>query len=185
MKNSLTSLRLLKNRNFLFSLSLFAGVLFFDQWLKYVVQNKLPKMCFFCSYPYGGFGVFKNFLGVQFSIVHTANKGAAWSLFSEYQEVLLLFRIALILFLIFYACRFSFGKTLFFPYALLIGGAIANIIDYFTYGHVIDMFYFVFWGYSYPVFNIADTAIFISVAWMAMAYLFELKNGQIERKAVK
>lgn len=45
--------------------------------------------------------------------------------------------------------------------SLIMGGATGNLIDYFRFGYVIDMFHFTFWGYSFPVFNFADAAISI------------------------
>ncbi|MFZ5636719.1 MAG: signal peptidase II [Pseudomonadota bacterium] len=46
------------------------------------------------------------------------------------------------------------------PFALVIGGALGNLIDRFQHGHVVD---FIQWhwkdAYYYPSFNIADSAI--------------------------
>jgi signal peptidase II len=47
--------------------------------------------------------------------------------------------------------------------ALIIAGALGNVLDIFFYGHVVDMFHFVLWGYQYPVFNVADSSIFCGV----------------------
>lgn len=115
------------------------------------------------GYPYGGIAIFKDFQGIEFSIVHATNKGAAWGTFSEYASVLLIFRILLIGFLIYYYFK---HHSLFIrlPLALIIAGALGNVIDIFLYGHVVDMFHFIFFGYDYPVFNIADSAICIGVA---------------------
>lgn len=113
-------------------------------------------------YPYGGVSVFKNFFGIEFSLVHATNTGAAWSIFADHGSLLLYLRIVLIAGLIYFYFK---EKTSYlkFPIALIIAGAFGNILDIFFYGHVIDMFYFVFWGYSYPVFNIADSAICVGV----------------------
>jgi signal peptidase II len=43
--------------------------------------------------------------------------------------------------------------------ALISVGALGNGLDYFWYGHVVDMVKLVFWDYHYPVFNVADAAI--------------------------
>jgi signal peptidase II len=42
-------------------------------------------------------------------------------------------------------------------------GAIGNGIDYLAYGHVIDFFHFCFWGYSFAIFNLADSYITLGV----------------------
>ncbi len=43
--------------------------------------------------------------------------------------------------------------------ALVLGGAIGNIIDRMLYGYVIDFLLFYYQDWSYPAFNIADSAI--------------------------
>ena len=138
-------------------------ILFLDLFSKFWIQSHLPLIGYAStSYPYGGLGVFENVFGVQFSLVHATNTGAAWSLFSDHPTGLFFFRILLVFALIVFYIKEE-SRHLKFPIALILVGAIGNIIDIFLYGHVIDMFYFVFWGYSYPVFNIADSAICIGV----------------------
>lgn len=52
--------------------------------------------------------------------------------------------------------------------ALILGGAVGNLIDRLVYGHVID-FISVHWQNAYfPAFNLADTAISIGAAMMAV-----------------
>lgn len=116
------------------------------------------------QYPYGGMGIFHDFFGINFSIVHATNTGAAWGLFAGFQEYLLYFRIFFVAMLFIYVLFFNKQFSHHLPLFLIITGAVGNIIDYFIYGHVVDLFYFNFWGYSYPVFNVADAAIFSGVA---------------------
>lgn len=148
------------------ALSLLVGffVLLADQVTKYLVHSNIPRMTHESQwYPYKGIGVFEDFLGVEFSIVHATNRGAAWGLFAEYQDYLFAFRIIFILALIIYIVGYNKSKELTLPFTLIVVGALGNIIDYFVYGHVVDMFRLIFWGYDYPVFNVADSAIFIGV----------------------
>lgn len=124
-------------------------------------------------FPYGGIAVFKNFFGIEFSIVHATNRGAAWGVMADFQHILLAVRIVLVLVLLAYL---FFGKKhpeWRIPMSLIVAGALGNIIDYFIYGHVVDMFHFVLWGYNYPVFNVADSAIFIGIFWLIIASYFE------------
>lgn len=46
-----------------------------------------------------------------------------------------------------------------FGFALIIGGAIGNLIDRVLYGYVIDYFLFHTPGWSFAIFNLADAAI--------------------------
>lgn len=47
--------------------------------------------------------------------------------------------------------------------SLILGGAIGNIIDRFLHGAVVDFVHLHAWGYSFYVFNLADSAISIGV----------------------
>lgn len=148
---------------------LFLLILALDGATKWYTYRWIPQMTRdHYWYPYGGIGVFQDFLGIQFSLVHVTNKGAAWSAFSSYQSYLVGLRILLIGAIVVYLSFFNKNKTILLPLTLILAGAVGNIIDYFAYGHVIDMFYFNFWGYSYPVFNVADCAVTIGVAWILL-----------------
>lgn len=127
-------------------------------------------------FPFGGVTVFTQFLGIDFCIHHVTNKGVAWGLGGSMQEIILIVRIIIIASLAFYLKKSSSRV----PFALIIAGGLGNIIDYFIYGHVVDMFHFIFWGYSFPVFNVADTSIFFGIATLLLK---GLKNGAIPEKS--
>lgn len=147
----------------------FLMILLLDAGSKWLTQKWIPPMnSEHYWYPYGGVGVFQNFFGIQFSIVHVTNKGAAWSAFSSYQSALVGLRIALIAGMIVFITFYNKNKAIILPFTLILAGAVGNIIDYFVYGHVVDMLYFNFWGYSYPVFNIADSAVTLGVVWILL-----------------
>lgn len=119
-------------------------------------------------YPYNGIPVFQDFLGVEFSIIYTTNKGAAWGALADFQTQLLIFRIILIMTMLGYLLFFNKNRSQTLPLAMVVAGAFGNVIDYFVYGHVIDMLHFVLWGYDFPVFNLADTAITLGIAWLCL-----------------
>lgn len=173
---------LLTKRFLPFYLSIF--VLIADFLSKYFTQAYLPLMQrSWLWYPYGGIGIFKKFLGIEFSISHQINHGAAWGVLADYQIPLLYLRMALIIFLLIYAIFFNKHHNWEIPFALIIGGAIGNVVDFFLYGHVIDMLHFVLWGYDFPVFNLADTAIFLGVTSLLVISTFE--NNPKTKKARK
>lgn len=144
-------------------------VLLADFSLKFWVNQSLPLMSHSSPfYPYGGIGIFHHFLGIEFSLTHHTNTGAAWGLFQNWPMLLLTSRIVLISVM---AAFFIFAKLerfYYIPIILILSGAIGNIIDYFVYGHVIDMFHFVLWGYDFPVFNLADAFICVAVGWLVL-----------------
>jgi signal peptidase II len=154
-------------------------VLFIDQITKWLTVHYLaPIDSATYIYPYGGIGIFKNFLGIEFSINQMTNKGAAWGILSGYQIPLVYFRICLIGVLFFYFCLNKKNRFFQIPFMLIIAGALGNVIDYFLYGHVIDMLHFVLWGFDFPIFNVADSAISIGVFSLFMLSFFERKLSQ-------
>ncbi len=109
--------------------------------------------------------VFSHFLGgIDFSISRVANHGAAWGMLATYQVPLLLFRCLAVAVLAIYIFKFNPHSSRRLPLLLILTGAIGNVLDFFIYGYVVDMFLFYFWGHPFAVFNIADSAITIGVA---------------------
>lgn len=160
-----------------YSLALMIGftVLLIDQISKFATFKYLPLIeSYYYHYPYGGIGVFKDFFGIEFSLNYMANKGAAWGVLGDYQIPLLIMRICLIFGLLLYFFRNKTPSALQIPLALILAGAIGNVLDFFIYGHVIDMFHFVLWGYDFPVFNVADSAISIGIGLLFILSWFYL-----------
>lgn len=109
----------------------------------------------FGSYPFGGIPVF-SLGGITCSLNYIVNTGAAWGLFAGHSGLLFALRSAIIAGLLFFIPKR-------FPVWLVLTGAIGNAVDYCLYGHVIDFIHFTFWGYSFPIFNVADSCITIGV----------------------
>ena len=61
-------------------------------------------------------------------------------------------------------------------YGLLIGGIIGNLIDRALHMQVIDYLDFTFFGYNFPVFNLADIAIVISMVFIGIQVIKGDKN---------
>jgi signal peptidase II len=155
-----------------------------DAFLKAYIHYQIPLInASQPSYPYGGIAVFRGWHGIDFSIVHVANKGAAWGVFSSFQQYLLYARLVIIggLFsYLFFVKASSYRK---FSLMLVATGAFGNVLDYFIYGHVVDMFYFIFWEHSYPVFNIADSSIFAGIVLLlAESLLSKIRRTQPSKR---
>ena len=154
----------------------FLAALFFsiDALSKYWVDQRFISTRYASPfYPFGGIGVFQNFLGIDFAINKTNNTGGAWSIFAEYPQALLIIRIGIACFLLIYAIFFNKDRRKDFPFMFILTGAAGNIIDTFIYGSVVDMFHFVLWGYSFPIFNVADMLIFFGAAAMIFQELLK------------
>ena len=57
--------------------------------------------------------------------------------------------------------------------ALVLGGALGNLIDRIRLGHVIDFIHFHWKGAYFPAFNVADSAITVGAACLLLDALFE------------
>lgn len=114
-------------------------------------------------------------------LTYVQNRGAAFGIFSDaglpYQHVLLaLVSLGALLAIAIYAWRLPARSTL--PQtalALVMGGAVGNLLDRARLGYVID-YVDVYWGaYHWPAFNVADAAISIGVTLLVLDIL---KNPQ-------
>ncbi len=123
-----------------------------------------------------GITVFQNFFGIDFSLLLTTNRGAAWGLFSNFQILLLIIRICVILGMLFYLFFMEHNRLMDLPLVLICSGAIGNVVDFFLYGYVVDFLYFKFWGYSFPLFNIADIMITVGIIALFGVTLFVKKQ---------
>ncbi len=52
--------------------------------------------------------------------------------------------------------------------ALILGGAIGNVIDRLRFGHVVDFLDFHALGWHFPAFNVADSAISVGAAILVL-----------------
>lgn len=101
-----------------------------------------------------------------FQLTLAYNTGAAFSLFRSHPQLLSIFTSLLFLTLLIYGLsrsRFARGELL--AMALILGGALGNLLDRLLNGRVTD--YFDVIAIHYPVFNVADSFIFIGVIVMA------------------
>ena len=103
------------------------------------------------------------------------NTGTAFGLFQHSSRMLLVISY-IILFVVLYGARGLCergGLWAFWGVALVLGGAIGNIIDRHLYGHVIDFLDLRFW----PVFNAADSAITMGAISIAIGLVLYKDEG--------
>jgi signal peptidase II len=158
-------------------LILIIGVLALDIVSKAMAEWYLSHSLPCVDFPFAGIPIFENFCGgIDFCLHYMTNHGVAWGLGADFQELLVLLRVVLVVGLFLYF-MFSFKMFAYrYPLAMIVAGGFGNIIDYFIYGYVIDMFHFTFWGYSYPVFNIADTSICLGLCCFLINAFFLSKK---------
>ena len=100
-----------------------------------------------------------------FNLVLVYNKGAAFSFLAAesgwQRHLFTAIGIAAAIYII-YLLRKHAGQRMFcWALALILGGAIGNVIDRIVYGHVIDFLDVFVGSWHWPAFNIADSAICI------------------------
>ena len=61
--------------------------------------------------------------------------------------------------------------------ALVMGGAIGNVVDRIVYGYVIDFLDFYYGAWHYPAFNVADMAIVLGAAILILDSLWPRKQS--------
>lgn len=129
-------------------LAIFAIVL--DQWIKYAVESGLPFQEKIDLLPF-------------LALFRTYNTGIAFSMLSSFGDTgLIVISLVVSAFIVYLALR-STPRQLFarLGFALILGGAMGNVIDRAVYGHVVDYILFHTPHWSFAVFNLAD--VFISV----------------------
>lgn len=110
-------------------------------------------------------------LGEAIALTHVRNEGAAFGMFPGYQPIFMLTSAVVILVVIVYWFR---AKPTAWPVvvalALIGGGSLGNLVDRALLGRVTDFIYVAI--IDFPVFNLADSAIFVGVGILVMWLLF-------------
>ena len=154
-------------------LVLSAAIIILDQWSKAWVLSSLPE--------YQPVAVIDGF----WNWYRTYNTGAAFSFLSDAGGWQLWFFTALAVgisglmaFWLSRTPRAHWRSAV--PYALVIGGAIDNVIDRQVHGHVVDFIQWYVGEHYWPSFNIADAAIVVGAIGIAVFGLFD---GKAAKKA--
>ncbi|MFQ5812388.1 MAG: signal peptidase II [Anaerolineae bacterium] len=106
------------------------------------------------------------------SLTYVTNTGAAFGLFPDHGVIFMVIAVVVIAAIIFYYRYLPGDQWLVqISLGLQLGGALGNLVDRLRYGHVIDFIDFKVW----PVFNVADSSLFIGVVILAF-YL--LRHGE-------
>ena len=123
-----------------------------------------------------------------FNLVRVHNSGAAFSMLSNasgWQRWFFTGIGVVATFFILWLLRSHPTQKLFcFALALVLGGAVGNVIDRIAYGHVVDFLDFhwdwlspVFYQGHFPAFNVADSAISVGAVCLILDELIRVRRG--------
>jgi signal peptidase II len=148
-----------------------AMIIALDQWTKWLVrtnipagQSWLPDSLLWLS-PYA-------------RIVHWYNKGAAFGIFQEGSMVFTVLAFIVSAAIIYYYPQVSKQDwPLRLAMSMQLGGAIGNLIDRLTIGHVTD---FISVG-TFPVFNIADSSISVGCVVLLLGVWWQERAAKKEK----
>jgi signal peptidase II len=147
-------------RSFPLLLSIAGLVVWADQWTKSWAEDTLiarPPV---------------NIIGELVRFTYTRNSGVAFGLGAGHRFPFYLFSIVAVGVIVYMFSRqrtHSLLRQL--SLALILGGALGNLIDRLTTGEVVDFILIGWRQWYWPVFNVADSAVSIGVALFALTWL--------------
>jgi len=135
-------------------------VVFLDQFTKYLAARYLM--------PVGSYPVIKHF----FHLTYVENRGAAFGMLQNKTLFFIVITVVVGIVLIYSMIKLPENSLYNYTLAMILGGAIGNLIDRVRLGYVVDFIDFKFFP---AVFNVADS--FIVVGAIILGYLMIFKGG--------
>ena len=117
-----------------------------------------------------------------FDLTFVLNPGAAFSLFATLPEwvrnpfFILISVGAAVLIVVYRSWCLQENRLASVSLALILGGAIGNLIDRLRYGVVVDFLDAHIYQYHWPIFNVADSAISVGVTLLLLEMLLEWRR---------
>ena len=150
-----------------------AIVVLLDQWTKWLVVKNMEL------------GDQISIWDPWFGLLSHRNRGAAWGMLQGQMWIFTVVTLIVIAGIVYYFHKEAKGKPAFgITLMILLGGALGNFIDRIFRGEVVDFVDVLIpiINYDFPIFNIADAALTISVIMLILVMLREERN---EKKKVK
>jgi signal peptidase II len=159
-------------------LGLAAAVVVLDQWTKRIAEERLREN--------GARSVPVPMTGDLLRFTYVENRGAAFGLLQDQTAFFVLVGLVVIgVIAASYRHLPQSGFIVHLALGLQLGGAVGNLIDRIRQGYVVD---FVDFGYRsnwWPVFNVADSAIVVGVALLALTLLKPSESEKASQPAAR
>ena len=141
-----------------------------------VLVDQFTKTLILGYYKYGDATYVTSF----FNVVRAHNTGAAFSFLADaagwQRWFFMAIGIGAALFIVWMLKSHAGQKLFSFSMAVILGGAIGNVIDRMMHGYVVDFLDFHLAGRHFPAFNVADSAITIGAICLIL--------DELDRKSV-
>lgn len=145
-----------------------ASVALLDQWIKWIVSHQMALNSVVPIWPH------------VLELYYVQNQGAAFSILLNQRALLTVVALLVIGVIIYVDRRYARGKrSLKIALGMLLGGAVGNLIDRIWHGYVIDYMYVKI--IHYPVFNLADSSIVLSVLFLIFR-AWSMRGGSEDRE---
>ncbi|MEI7464428.1 MAG: signal peptidase II [Burkholderiales bacterium] len=149
-----------------------------------ILSDQLSKTLIIGSFQLGDSHTVTSF----FNLVRVHNAGAAFSFLANASGWQRWFFVGLglvaTIFIVWMLKRHGGQRLFSLALALILGGALGNVIDRLLHGHVIDFLQFhwdwlapIFAGGYFPSFNIADSAITVGAVLLILDELLRVRRG--------
>lgn len=141
------------------------GALLFDQITKKIVRGQIPLHH---SLDFG-----------WIALTHTTNTGISFGMLREYPIVPTVAAVIISVWIIWSIHNEKHNKLISTALALILSGAVGNLVDRIIQGFVTDFIDLKWW----PVFNVADSAITVGGVMLVVALIIE--EYQLHKKITK
>lgn len=117
-------------------------------------------------------------IGDFFLITSHRNTGAAFGILEGQRLFFILITVVVVIGLVWYLQKVRHLPNKMLPTALslVLGGAVGNFLDRAVTGEVVDFLQLNFGSYTFPIFNVADSAIVIGVALIVLDSILEIRR---------
>ena len=143
-----------------------------------VIADQITKTLIIGSFQHGDSVTITSF----FNIVRVHNAGAAFSFLagaSGWQRWFFVGLGAAAAVFIVWMLRSHSGQRLFSTaLALILGGAVGNVIDRLLHGYVVDFIQVHYAGWYFPAFNVADSAISVGAACLILDEIRRVRRSR-------
>lgn len=152
-------------RRFLLWMAIASVILIADQVTKWMIVNNVPL---YAKLPVNSF----------INITHQENPGAAFSFLADaggWQRwffTVLAFAVSAFIVHWLWTLRHERHAVLGTGLALVLGGAVGNLVDRLHLGHVVDFIQVLIYGWPFPSFNVADAGITVGAVLLIVDALF-------------